>query len=125
MKSTNDRKYPTRSYANDDDFASFGNSSASVLSTRNAARFDGEYSAPGQSALAEHILSGREITSARTGRMHGKQSPASTSCPVGSDSDMASEPAFCYRATFFDSVMDFLDRQDRMAAQLQPSKSTE
>jgi hypothetical protein len=125
MRSTNHRKYPTRSYRGDYDFASFGNSSAPVLSTRNGARFDGEYSATGQLAPAENILSGRAIASTRTGCMQGKQGSASTSCPVASDSDMASEPAFCYRATLFDSVMDFLDRQDRMAAQLQSSKSAE
>lgn len=44
MRSTNHRKYPTRSYRNDSDFVSFGDSSASVLVTRNAARFDGELS---------------------------------------------------------------------------------
>lgn len=125
MRLANHRKYPTRSYRNDDDFAFFGNSSLPVLSTRNAARFDGEFSVTRQATPAENILSGRAIASAWAGFIQGKQDSWATSSPVTSDSDMAGEPAFCHRATLFDCVMDYLDRQDRMAAQLQSSESAE
>jgi hypothetical protein len=125
MRSTNHRKYPTRSYRNDHDFASFGDSSASVLLTRNAARFDGEFSATGQLAPAESILSGRAIAPVRVGYMHGKQGPESTSCRAVSDSELERGPVSCYRPTLFDSVMDFLDRHDRMAASQQSSMSAE
>jgi hypothetical protein len=37
--------------------------------------------------------------------------------------DRANEPVFFCRATLFDSVMDFLDRYDRSAAQQQSSNS--
>lgn len=125
MRLANHRKYPTRSYRNDDDFAFFGNSSLPDLSSRNAARFDGEFSVTRHATPAESMLSGRAIASARTGFIQGKQDSGVTSSPVTTDSEMASEPAFCYRATLFDCVMDYLDRQDRRAAQLQSSKSAE
>jgi len=125
MRSTNHRKYPTRSYRNDYDLASFGDSSASVLSTSNAARFDGELSATGQIAPAETILSGRAIAAARKGCMHGNAGQETGLFPVANDSDMANEPVFFYRATLFDSVMDFLDRYDQMAAIQQSSKNAE
>jgi hypothetical protein len=127
MRSTNHHKYPARSYRNDYGFASFGDSSASVLSTRNAARFDGEFSATGQIGPAETILSGRAIAAARTGCMHGNHGSGTASCSVanGRMSDIASEPNFFYRATLFDSVMDFLDRYDQMAATKKSSQSAE
>jgi hypothetical protein len=125
MRSTNHRKHPTRSHRNDYDFAPFGDSSASVLLTCNAARFDGEFSATGQTAPAESILSGRAIAAARKGYVHDKQDPRTSAYPVANESmkDRADEPAFFYRATLFDRVMDFLDRYDRLAAQQQPSNS--
>lgn len=125
MRSTNHRKYPTRSYRNDYDFASFVNSSASVLSKRNAARFDGEFSANDQIAPAETILSGRAIALARKGCIH--EDPGATADLFSdlSDGHLQKEPVFCYRATLFDSVMEFLDRRDRMAAQLQSFKIAE
>jgi hypothetical protein len=125
MRSTNHRKYPTRSYRNDYDIASFGNSPASVLSTRNAARLDGGISASGQMAAAETILSGRAIALARKGCIHEVPGATAGLFPDSSNSDLENEPVFCYRATLFDSVMEFLDRHDRMAAQLQSFKSVE
>jgi len=125
MKSTNHRKYPTRSYRNNYDFASFGDSSASVLLTRTAARFDGKLSATGQIAPAESILSGRAVAAGSKSCMHGKASQETGSFPVANDSEMANEPVFFYRATFFDSVMDFLDRYDQMAAIQQSSNNAE
>lgn len=125
MRSTNHRKYPNRSYRNDYDTASFGNSSASVLSTRNAARFDGGISAGGQIAPAETILSSRAIALARKGCIHEVPGAAEGLFPDSSNGDLENRPVFCYRATFFDSVMEFLDRHDRMAAQLQSFKSVE
>ena len=125
MRSTNHRKHPIRSYRNDSDFAPLGISSASVLTTRNAARFDGEFSATGQITPAENILSGRAVAGARKGYMLDKQDPGSASGHIASDSykDMVKEPGFFYRATLFDSVMDFLDRYDQMSARQQSGKS--
>jgi hypothetical protein len=116
MRSTNHRKYPTRSYWNDYDFAAFGDSSAAVFSTRNAARFDGEFSAMDQIAPAETIMSGRAVATARAGCLQDKQNCGTTSYSVanGRMSVPLNEPGL--RATLFDSVMDFLDRYDRMAA---------
>jgi len=125
MRSTNHRIHPTRSHRNDYDFAPFGDSSALVLSTRNAARFDGEFSATGQTAPAESILSGRAIAAAREGYLHDKQDPRKATYPVANESmkDRANEPAIFYPATLFDRVMDVLDRYDRLAARQQPSNS--
>jgi hypothetical protein len=124
MRSTNHRKYPTRSYRNDYDFVFFGDSSASVLK-RNAARFDGEFSATGQIAPAETILSGRAVAIARKGSIHDGPARPPEQVPGASDSDVASQPAFCCRATLFDRVMEFLDRHDQMAARLPSSSSVE
>lgn len=125
MRSTNHRKPPMRSYRNDSDFAPLGIFSASVLSTRNAARFDGEFSATGQITPAESILSGRAIAGARKGYVLDKKNPGSASHHVASDScnDIVKEPVFFYRATLFDSVMDFLDRYDQLSSRQQSSKS--
>jgi len=125
MRSTNHRKHTTRSHRNDYDFARFGDSSASVLSTRNAARFDGEFSATGQTAPAENILSGRAIAAARKGYLHDKPDPKTAAYPVANESmkDRANEPAIFYPATLFDRVMDVLDRYDRLAARQQSSNS--
>lgn len=125
MRSTNHRKYPTRSYRNDYDLASFGDSSASVLVTRNAARFDGEISATVQIAPAETILSGRAIAAARNGCTHDNAGQETGSFPDANESAMANQPVFFYRETLFDSVMDFLDRYDQMAAIRQSSKNAE
>jgi hypothetical protein len=125
MRSTNHRKYPTRSYRNNYEIASFGDSSASVLATGNAARFDGELSATGQIGTAENILSGRAIAVARNGCTHDPADQETGSFPVANDSAMANEPVFLYRATLFDSVMDFLDRYDHIAAIRQSSKNAE
>ena len=116
MRSTNHRKYPTHSYRNDCNFDSFEDSSASVLLTSNAARFDGEFSAAGQIAPAKNILSDRAIAETGKSHMQAKTGLARDAFPVASGSDLAKESAFCYRTTLFDSVMDYLDRYDRMAA---------
>lgn len=121
MRSTNHHKYPTRSHRNDYDFVSFGDSSASVLLTRNAARFDGELSATGQTAPAETILSGRTIAVARKSFIHDTPGRAIASDRVAHIGELPIRPGFFYRGTLFDSVMDFLDRRDRMAAQQQSS----
>ena len=118
MRLANHRKYPTRSYRNDYDFAFFGNSSLPDLSTRNAARFGGEFSADSDATPAESMLSGHAIASARTGFIQGKSGFRGQSSPVTTDSELASEPVFCYRATLFDCVMDFWIDSDRRAAQL-------
>jgi len=125
MRSINHRKHPTRSHRNDFDFAPYADSSALVLSTRNAARFDGEFSATGQIAPAENILSGRAIAASRKGYMHDKELRGTGFYPVANESSKvgAKEPVFRYRVTLFDSVMDFLDRYDRISAQQQPGQS--
>lgn len=127
MRSTNHHKYPTRSYRNDYDFVSFGGSSASVLVTRNAARFDGELSATGQASPAESILSGRAAANPRIGYMGDIQDFETASLAVAKENirNAGIEPVFCYRATLFDSVMEFLDRYDRVAARKQSFKSAE
>ena len=127
MRSTNHHKYPTRFYRNDYDFVSFGDSSAAVLVTRNAARFDGELSATGQISPAESILSGRAVADTRIGYMNDIQTvdAAFQAAAAESAKDAASEPVFCYRTTLFDSVMDFLDRYDRMNARQRSATSAE
>lgn len=118
MRSTNHRKYPTRSYRNDSDFVSFGDSSASVLVTRNAARFDREVSTTGQISPAESILSGRAVADMRIGYTQEMQDfdTGFHSDAKPSAESRANEPVFFRRATLFDSVMDFLDRRDRMTS---------
>lgn len=125
MRSTNHRKYPARSYRNDYDVASFGNTSDSVLSTRNTARFDGEFSVSGQIGPAETILSGRAVAVARKGCIQENPAMVEDLFPHSSDGIVANKSVFCYRTTLFDSVMDFLDRHDRTTARLRPSKSAE
>jgi hypothetical protein len=124
MRSINHRLHPARFYRNDIDFVPFGDTSASVLITRNAARFDGELSATGQIAPAETILSSRAVVTARQGYMSDNQDPETASGRAANDGtkDTAEEPRFMYRTTLFDSVMDFLDRYDRMAARQQSAK---
>jgi hypothetical protein len=124
MRSINHRKHPARFYRNDIDFAPFGDASASVLITRNAARFDGELSATGQIAPAETILSNRAVVTARQGYMSDNQDleAASTHAATDGAKGTAEEPRFMYRTTLFDSVMDFLDRYDRMVAGQQSGK---
>src|SRR5579863_4596498 len=125
MRSTNHRKYPTRSHRNDSDFVSFGDSSASVLVTRNAARFDGELSMTGQISPAESILSGRAVADMRIGYMQDLQDfeTAFHSDAKESTESRVNEPVFFRRATLFDSVMDFLDRRDRMTSRQQSLNS--
>jgi hypothetical protein len=124
MRSINHRKHPARPYRNDFDFAPFGDASASVLVTRNAARFDGEFSATGQIAPAETILSSRAVVTARQGYMHDQQSSVTATNSAANDGtkDTAMEPRFTYRTTLFDSVMDFMDRYDRMAGRQRSDK---
>jgi hypothetical protein len=124
MRSINHRKHPARFYRNDIDFAPVGDASASVLITRNAARFDGELSATGQIAPAETILSNRAVVTARQGYMSDNQDleAASTHAATDGAKGTAEEPRFMYRTTLFDSVMDFLDRYDRMVAGQQSGK---
>lgn len=127
MRSTNHRKYPTRSYRNDSDFVSFGDSSASVLVTRNAARFDGELSTTGQISPAESILSGRPVADMRIGYTQEMQDfeTAFHSGAKERTESRANEPVFFRHATLFDSVMDFLDRRDRMITRQQSIKSAD
>jgi hypothetical protein len=124
MRSINHRKHPARPYRNDFDFAPFGDVSALVLITRNAARFDGEFSATGQIAPAETILSSRAVVTARQGYMYDQQDFVTAPNAAANDDtkDTAMEPRFMYRNTLFDSVMDFLDRYDRMAGRQQSGK---
>lgn len=127
MRSTNHRKYPTRCCRNDSDFVSFGDSSASVLVTRNAARFDGEFSTTGQISPAESILSGRAVADMRIGYIQDMPDfeTAFRSDAKATTESRANEPVFFRRATLFDSVMDFLDRRDPMTTRQQSLKTAE
>ncbi len=123
MRSTNHRKYPPRSYRNNYDIASFADSSGSVLSKSNAARFDREFSANGQVDPAKNILPGRAIAAARNACTHESEAQETGSFPDANDSAMSNAAVFLHRATLFDNVMDFLDRCDQMAAIQQSSKN--
>ncbi|MGB8478333.1 MAG: hypothetical protein WCE63_05780 [Acidobacteriaceae bacterium] len=76
-------------------------------------------------APAETIPSDRAIAAARNDCTNDTTGQETGSFPVTTDSSMANESVFFYRATLFDSVMDFLDRYDQMAAIRQSSKNAE
>jgi hypothetical protein len=115
MQSADSVNHPTRSILNDHDFAPHRKSSASVLSTCNAARFDRGLPAGAQKASAENTLSGRTIGDLEKGYMFHRYAPSNgLEKTVSNDAENAGNTSlfFC-RPTLFDSVMDFLDRLDR------------
>lgn len=117
--------HQTRSIPNDQDFAPPGKSSASVLSTRNAARLDRGLPAAAQIASAESTLSGRTIGDLENDYMLYKYESSDRLDDVMSDDseNAGNRPIFFCRATLFDSVMDFLDRYDYTAIRQQSTRS--
>jgi hypothetical protein len=120
MPSADSGNRQTRSIPNDRDFALLGKSSASLLSTCNPARLD-EVPAVAQIASAENTLSGRTIGGFERDYVLHRYVPLdSLEQTVSNDSENTVDaPAFFYRATLFDSVMDYLDRYDRAAIRQQ------
>lgn len=124
MQSIDSGNHQTRSISNDHDFASIGSFSTSVLSKCNPARLD-RVPAAAQIAPAENTLSGRTIDDLEKNFMLHRYAPLnSLEQTVSNDSENAVDaPVFFYRATLFDSVMDFLDRYDRTAIRQQSTRA--
>ncbi len=119
MQSVERVNHQTRSIPNDGNFAPHKKSSASVLSTRDAARFDSGLPAAAQIASAENTPSSRTIAGLENDYMlHKYESSDSLDHHMNDDSENAGNtPIFFYRATLFDSVMDFLDQYDHCIRQ--------
>jgi hypothetical protein len=124
MPSADNGNRQTRSIQNDHDFALFGKSSASLLSKCNSARLD-RVPAAAQAAPAENTLSGRTIGDfERDYVLYRHATLDSLEQTVSNDSENTVDAqAFFYRATLFDSVMDYLDRYDRAVIRQQSTGS--
>jgi hypothetical protein len=124
MPSADNGNRQTRSILNDHDFALLEKSSASLLSKCNPARLD-RMPAAAQIASAENTLSGRRIGDFEIDYVLYRHATLdSLEQTVSNDSENTVDAqAFFYRATLFDSVMDYLDRYDRAAIRQQSTGS--
>jgi hypothetical protein len=125
MQSTDSGNRQTRSIPNDHCFAPFGKSSASVHSKCNPARLDRALFSEAQIASVENTLPGRTIGDLERDYVLHRYAPLnSLEQAVSNDSENTVDaPVFFYRATLFDSVMDFLDRYDHTAIRQQSIRS--